>query len=53
MLPHSLMDSLIEATVDVVEEAILNAITAAETMTGYNNRIAYELPLDKLARMLV
>jgi D-aminopeptidase len=53
MLPQRRMDPLIEATADAVEESILNALTAAETMTGYRDRVAYELPLDALARLLV
>jgi D-aminopeptidase len=42
------MDSLVIATVEAVEEAILNALVAAETMTGYQGHTAYALPHDRL-----
>lgn len=48
MLPNDRIDPLFEATVDAVEEAILNALCAAETMTGFQGRTAYALPLDVL-----
>lgn len=48
MLPHSQMDELFDATAEAVEEAILNALTAAETMTGWQGRTAHALPLDEL-----
>jgi D-aminopeptidase len=51
MLHQGLMDPLIEATAEAVEEAILNAITAAYTMRGYKGRTAYALPLDELSRL--
>ena len=35
-----------------VEEAILNALTAAETMTGYKGNTAYALPLEALAAIM-
>jgi D-aminopeptidase len=47
-LPGVLMNDLFEAAAEAVEEAILNALTAAETMVGWNGRIAYALPLDEL-----
>jgi D-aminopeptidase len=52
MIPHSLMNPLIEATAEVVEESILNALTAAQTMTGYQGRTAYALPLDALVEIM-
>jgi D-aminopeptidase len=48
MLPQHHMNPLFSATAEVVEEAILNVLTAAETMTGYKNRSAQALPLDRL-----
>ena len=39
---------LFEATVQATEEAILNAMLAAETMTGANDRRVYALPVDRL-----
>ena len=47
-LPGKLMNDLFEAEAEAVEEAILNALTAAETMVGRNGRIVHALPLDEL-----
>ena len=52
MLPQGMMNPFIEATADAVEESILNALTTAETITGYKGRTAYELPLDELAQFI-
>jgi D-aminopeptidase len=49
MLPHHLLDPLFVAVADATEEAILNALCAAETMTGRDGRTAHALPLDLLA----
>ena len=35
-------------TVEAVEEAVLNAMMKAETMTGVNNRTVEALPYDRL-----
>lgn len=40
------LDPLFQATVEAVEEAILNALCAAETMTGRDGHVLYALPLD-------
>ncbi len=52
MLPGHKMNPLFSALADAVEEAILNVLTAAETMTGYKGRTAYALPLDELQGLL-
>ena len=52
MLPHDQMDIFFEATAEAVEEAILNALTAAETMVGWQGRTAHALPLDELQRIM-
>ena len=52
MLPQSQMNALFEAAAEAVEEAVLNALTAAETMTGFKNRIAPALPLDDLKAIM-
>lgn len=49
MIHHGQMDPFIEATAEAVEEAILNALTSAETMAGYRNHTAHALPLKTLA----
>ncbi len=43
---------LFEATVQAVEEAIINAMVAAETMIGINGNTAYALPHDLLVDVL-
>lgn len=43
-LPNDLIDPLFEATVQAVEEAIINAMVAAETMEGINGNKSYALP---------
>lgn len=52
MLSNDLMDPLFEATVQAVEEAVLNAMLAAETMEGINGNTAYALPHDLLIQTL-
>ncbi len=48
MLNDEGINALYEAVVDVVEESILNALLAAETMTGREGHIAHALPHDLL-----
>lgn len=43
-LPNDLINPLFEATVQAVEEAAVNAMVAAETMTGINGNKVYALP---------
>jgi L-aminopeptidase/D-esterase-like protein len=43
-LPNDIINPLFEATVQAKEEAILNAMVAAETMEGINGNKAYALP---------
>jgi D-aminopeptidase len=52
MLPHRQIDPLFEAAAEAVEEAILNALTAAETMTGFKGHSAQALPLDRLVAVV-
>ncbi len=52
MLPHHHLDPFFRGAAEAVEEAILNALTAAETMTGFKGRKAYALPLDELQRVI-
>lgn len=44
MLSNDLMNPLFEATVQATEEAIINAMVAAETMEGINGNKSYALP---------
>ena len=52
MLPNNRMDSLFQATVQATEEAILNALLAAETMEGGNSQRVYALPHARLRATL-
>ena len=46
MLPQTKLDSLFHATVEATEEAILNSLCMAETMTGQQGRTVHEMPLE-------
>ncbi len=52
MLPNGRMDALFEATVQATEEAVVNALVAAKTMTGADGRVVEALPHDKLREVL-
>ena len=44
--------ALYEATVDATEEAIVNALFAAETMTGRDGITAHELPVERVRELV-
>jgi len=46
------MTPLFEAAAEATEEAILNALVAAETMTGFKGRKAHALPHDQLIEVM-
>jgi L-aminopeptidase/D-esterase-like protein len=52
MLPNDSLDPLFLATVQATEEAVVNAMVAAETMTGIDNHTAIALPHDRLREVL-
>jgi L-aminopeptidase/D-esterase-like protein len=52
MLPNDHLSPLFLATVQATEEAVVNAMVAAETMTGINNHTVVALPHDKLREVL-
>jgi len=52
MLPNDQLDPLFEATVEATEEAIVNAMVGARTMTGINGDTAVALPHDKWREVL-
>jgi len=52
MLPNDGLDSIFLATVQATEEAVVNALVAAETMTGINSRTVIALPHDRLRELL-
>jgi D-aminopeptidase len=53
MLPHEQIDPLFRGVVEATEEAILNALCAAETMTGHNGHHAPALPHDRLRAIVL
>jgi D-aminopeptidase len=52
MLPNARLDPLFLATVQATEEAVVNAMVAADTMTGANNHTVIGLPHEKLREVL-
>lgn len=48
MWPNNLLTPIFEATIDATEEAIVNAMVAAETTVGVNGIRVNEIPEDKL-----
>ena len=46
------MTPLFEAAADATEEAILNAVCMATTMTGVNGRTSHALPLDRVQELM-
>jgi D-aminopeptidase len=52
MLPNDQLDALFLATVQSTEEAVVNAMVAAETMTGIDGHTVIALPHDRLREVL-
>jgi len=52
MLPNESLNPIFLATVQATEEAVVNAMIAAETMTGVNNHTVIALPHDRLREVL-
>ena len=48
MVPNARINPLFYATAQATEEAIINALLAAETMTGADDFRVYALPVDRL-----
>ncbi len=48
MLPNAAMDPIFAAAVQATEEAIINALIAAETMSGIDGRTIHAVPHDRL-----
>ena len=51
-LPNDRMDPVFAATVEAVEEAIVNAMVGADTMRGANDVVVRALPHDELKAIL-
>jgi L-aminopeptidase/D-esterase-like protein len=52
MLPNDWINPLFTATVQATEEAIINAMIAAETMEGVNGNTVYAIPHERLRSVL-
>ena len=52
MLPNGQLDPIFLATVQATEEAVINAMVAARTMTGVNNRTVVALPHERVREIL-
>ena len=52
MLPNDRIDPLFRATIEATEEAVVNAMLAAQTMTGADGIRAYGLPGDRVVAAL-
>jgi L-aminopeptidase/D-esterase-like protein len=52
MVPNEELNPVFEATVQATEEAIINAMLGAETMTGVNGHRVAALPHDRLREVL-
>ncbi|HXV56690.1 MAG TPA: P1 family peptidase [Gaiellaceae bacterium] len=52
MVPAQRLTPYFDAVVEATEEAIVNALCAAETMSGHRGALAHELPLERLRKIL-
>jgi len=52
MLPNDEMDPIFHATVESVEEAIVNAMVGAETMAGFQGHRVIALPHSRLREVM-
>lgn len=52
MLPNNRINEIFIATVQATEEAIINAMVAAETMTGVNGNTVHAIPQDRLKEVM-
>ena len=51
-VPNRDISYLFNATVEATEEAIINSLVAAETMSGVNNTTIYALPHERVQEIL-
>lgn len=52
MMSNDKMNPVIEATVQATEEAIINAMIAAETMKGRDDNVSFAIPHDRLQAVM-
>jgi D-aminopeptidase len=50
-LPDSALDPLFVAAIDVTEEAILNSLFMAGTVTGFRGHVRHAVPLDRVRHL--
>jgi D-aminopeptidase len=51
-LPNDLVSPLFQAAIESTEEAILNALFTATTISGYNGSVGQAIPLDRVMNAL-
>jgi D-aminopeptidase len=52
MIPNDEIDPFFRAVIQATEESVINALVAAETMTGINGNTVYAIPHDRLRATL-
>lgn len=52
MLPNDRINPIFAATVQATEEAIINALVAAETISGVDGNTVYAIPHDRLQQVM-
>ncbi|MEG9328146.1 P1 family peptidase [Salinimicrobium catena] len=52
VVPNDLMSPLFMAAIEATEEAIINSLFMAETMTGFEGRKIEKLPVEKVIEMI-
>ena len=52
MVPNEQLDPIFDATVSAVEEAIVNALVAAESMVGRDDHKVMAIPHDRLCEVM-
>ena len=52
MLPNDRINPIFAATVQATEEAIINALVAAETISGVDGNTVYAIPHDRLKQVM-
>ncbi|MUP46464.1 S58 family peptidase [Gramella sp. BOM4] len=52
VIPNEFLDVLFDSTIEAVEESVINAMIAAETMTGINGNKAYAIPHGSITKLM-
>ncbi len=51
-IPDEALNPVFAATIQAIDEAVLNALVANETMVGVNDRVVHALPHDEVRRLM-